>query len=162
MNEKNKLLLLSHCLLNQSVRAGGSYTPGATREILSLLSRFDISVYQLPCPEYIFVGQREKKTQDEWERIEGFKKFCSQLADNIQNRLKEITDNLDIVMVGISRSPCCSANKVYRGNKVVEGTGLWVEELKKRFKLDIVEFDYKQVEESVRRIEEFLLKTKSV
>ncbi len=156
--KKKSFLLLSHCLLNQLTRAGGSYTEGATKKLLSLLSQYDIPVYQLPCPEYIFMGPREKRTQDAWERVKGFKNFCSELAEKVKEEIWDIVHDKNLIMVAISRSPCCSASKVYRGDRIIEGKGLWVEELEKRFKLNIIEFDFKKVEESLKNINEFLKK----
>jgi len=158
--EKNreKFVFLSHCLLNQLVRAGGSFTPGATCKLLELLSGYSVYIYQLPCPEYLFLGKRSKKTQDVWEKIPGFKEFLPSLAMEVEKRTRQLIENKDLLMVGIARSPCCAATRVYRGCKLVEGRGLWVLELEKRINFNIIEFDFKNIDESLHKIGEFLKK----
>jgi len=156
MTEREKILFLSHCLLNQLVRAGGSFTPGATGRLLRLLSGYSVFIYQLPCPEYIFLGERDKKSQDVWESFKGFKEFLSSLASEVKERTYQIIKDRDLVVIGIARSPCCSSSKIYRGCDLVEGKGLWILELEKRFKFDIIEFDFKKVDESLQKIKQFL------
>jgi len=150
------IIFLSHCLLNQLTRAGDSFTPSATGKLLELLARYSVYIYQLPCPEYLFLGKREKKTQDEWEKIAGFKTFLSSLASKVKEETKRFLERKDLLMLGIARSPCCSANKVYRGERLVDGKGLWVLELEKRFKFSIIEFDFKKIDRSLKTIKEFL------
>jgi len=152
------LVFLSHCLLNQLVRAGGSFTPGVTGRLLELLSKYPVFIYQLPCPEYFFLGLREKKTQDVWESIPGFKDFVSNLADDLEKKVRQIIKDKDLILVSIARSPCCSTSMVHRGDKLVKGRGIWVRELEKRFKFDIIEFDFKKVDESLHKLKEFLNK----
>jgi len=152
------LILLSHCLLNQLVRAGGSFTPGVTEKLLALLSKFSVFIYQLPCPEYFFLGLRDKKTQDLWEKVPGFKDFISHLADDLKEKIQQITENENLVLIAIARSPCCSTNMVYRADNLVKGKGMWVAELEKRFNFDIIEFDFKKVDESLLKLKEFLNK----
>lgn len=153
---EEKFVFLSHCLLNQLVRAGGSFTPSATGKVLRLISGYPLFIYQLPCPEYLFMGKRDKKPQDEWEKIAGFKAFLHSLASKVKKRTKQITEGRDLLVIGIARSPCCSAGKIYRGGKLVEGKGLWILELEKRFKFSIIEFDFKKVDKSLHNIKEFL------
>ena len=149
-------LFVSHCLLNQLVRAGSSFTPGATSRLLNLLSGYPIHVYQLPCPEYLFMGRRSKKPQDVWETRAGFKTFLSQVASEVKEKTQQIRENRDVLVVAIARSPCCSASEVYRAGKLVKGRGLWISELEKKFKCHITEFDFKRVDDSLRKTKEFL------
>jgi len=158
MIKKEKFVFLAHCLLNQLTRAERSFTPSATPGILTLLKDFPVFVYQLPCPEYLFLGEREKRTQDMWEKIPGFRDFLSSLASEVERRVKELIKDKEIIFIGIARSPCCSAGKVYRGEKLVEGKGLWVLELGKRFNFSIIDFDFKDVDGSLEKIRSFLEK----
>lgn len=151
-----KLVFLAHCLLNQLVRAGGSCNIFATQKLLKFLSDYSVCIYQLPCPEYLFAGRRDKKPQDAWEVIVGFKDFVSRLAAEVEEKTKQLIRSQEVLMIAISRSPCCSASTVYRGNDLIEGKGIWVSELEKIFKCTIIEFDYKKIDESICRIKEFL------
>lgn len=145
--------------MNQSVRAGESFTPLATQKLLKFFSNYPIYIYQLPCPEFLFAGKREKKTQDIWENLAGFQGFLSSLAADVQEATERILEDKKLLIIAIARSPCCSAHKIYRGKNLTKGKGLWVLELEKRLKCNIIEFDFKRVNESLERIKEFLDKT---
>ena len=154
----DSLVLVSHCLLNQGTRAGGSLTPEATPSLLRLLSTYNLQVYQLPCPEYLFMGIRDKRTQDSWERVPGFVQFVRGLADSLMKAVKPLLGDVPVPLIGIARSPCCSLTRVYRGDRLVCGRGLWVKELEERMPLDMVEFDYKMIEQSLCAVEQILCK----
>ena len=153
-----QFLLLSHCLLNQTVRAGGAYNPGVGEKLLTLLGQYQTYIYQLPCPEYLFLGERDKKPQDVWEKMEGFKKFCSDLALEVKKRCEKIIEGKVPILIAIARSPSCSASQVQRGKRLVEGRGLWILELEKKLNFDIIEFDFKKVKESLYRLKDILNK----
>lgn len=158
----NKLIiLLSHCLLNQTTRAEETITALATEKLLQLFSSYPIHLEQLSCPEFLFMGKRKKRTKDEWEKIPGFKKFCGELADQIKEGVKRFDGKEAFPLVTIARSPCCSSGEVHIGKRIFAGKGLLVEELEKRMKLELVEFDFRRVAESIERLK-FLLEKKWV
>jgi predicted secreted protein len=150
------ILLLSHCLLNQATRAEEVITAGATEKLLRLFSSYPIHLEQLPCPEFLFVGKRKKRTKDEWEKMAGFKKFCGELADQIKERVKRFDRKETFPLVTIARSPCCSSREVYIGKRILAGKGMLIEELEKRMKLEFLEFDFKSINESIKRLKGFL------
>jgi len=152
------IILLSHCLLNQTTRAEEAITALATEKLLRLFSSYPIYLEQLPCPEFLFMGKRKKRTKDEWEKIPGFKKFCGELADQIREGIKRFDGKEDFPLVTIGRSPCCSSGEVHIGKRIFAGKGLLVEELEKRMKLELVEFDFRRVAESIQRLKVFLEK----
>ena len=190
----NKLIiLLSHCLLNQTTRAEETITALATEKLLQLFSSYPIHLEQLSCPEFLFMGKRKKRTKDEWEKIPGFKKFCGELADQIKEGVKRFDGKEAFPLVTIARSPCCASgevhpvrkgsvrnggddrddykgvrvgfkapsefsNRVHIGKRIFAGKGLLVEELEKRMKLELVEFDFRRVAESIERLKFFLEK----
>ena len=52
-----RVLLVSHCLLNQNTRyAGGATRPGAVSEVVDELLREGAGIHQLPCPERLAWG----------------------------------------------------------------------------------------------------------
>ncbi|UCG94159.1 MAG: hypothetical protein JSW13_06975 [Candidatus Aerophobus sp.] len=152
------IILLSHCLLNQTTRAEETITALATEKLLQLFSSYPIHLEQLPCPEFLFMGKRKKRTKDEWEKMPGFKKFCGELADQIKEGAKRFDGKEAFPLVTIARSPCCSSGEVYIGKRIFAGKGLLVEELEKRMKLELVEFDFRRVAESIERLKFFLEK----
>lgn len=152
------IILLSHCLLNQTTRAEETITVLATEKLLQLFSSYPIHLEQLSCPEFLFMGKRKKRTKDEWEKIPGFKKFCGELADQIKKGVKRFDGKEAFPLVTIARSPCCSSGEVHIGKRIFAGKGLLVEELEKRMKLELVEFDFRRVAESIERLKFFLEK----
>lgn len=150
------IVLLSHCLLNQTTRAEETITALATEKLLRLFSNYPIHLEQLPCPEFLFMGKRKKRTKDEWEKIAGFKKFCSELADQIREGVKRFDGKETFPLVTIARSPCCSSREVHIGKRVFVGKGILVEELEKRMNLEFLEFDFRRIDESIRRLKVFL------
>lgn len=157
-DESGSLVLVSHCLLNQCTRAGQSVTTGVTPALLDVLARSGAQVYQLPCPEYRFLGFREKRTQDAWEAIPGFAAFVEDLADRYAKILSPLLGTRAAFLIGIARSPCCSLSQVHRGEHVVSGKGLWVKQLQQHLALVPLEFDYKRVGDSLRALEQVLTK----
>ena len=156
-SSKDSTFLLSHCLLNQKVRAERTYTSGVTQRLLGILSHYPVWLEQLPCPEFSFVGERGRKPKDEWESLRGFKEHCSDLADEIEERIKELAEkDAPFLLLSIARSPSCSSGEVYRGKRLVGGKGILVEELEKRVKLNFLEFDFRRVSWSLQRIEKCL------
>ncbi len=154
---KELTLLLSHCLLNQKIRAGRAYTPRITQRLLGILSRYPVWREQLPCPEFSFIGEREKKPKDAWEKLEGFREYCSNLAEKIKEGIRKLEGtNAELLLVTIARSPSCSSGEVYWGKKVIQGKGILVEELEERIKLNLLEFDFRRVSWSLERIEKYL------
>jgi len=151
--KSTKILLVSHCLLNQLTRAGGDVTPGVEKKVFQLLSHYPFPVEQLPCPEYLFAGNRERKDKDEWERVKGFPEFCSRLANRAYPFLKKLSVGSSLLLVSIVRSPCCSSSKIYVAGKLIPGRGIFLEELRRRIHFEIVEFDFKRVDESLKRLE---------
>ena len=52
-----KVIVLSHCLLNQnSISDGTSDFPSRFNEVIELLMANDIGMIQLPCPELLCLG----------------------------------------------------------------------------------------------------------
>ena len=154
---KNSTFLLSHCLLNQKVRAERAYTSGVTERLLGILSHYPVWLEQLPCPEFCFVGERERKSKDEWESLRGFRAHCSHLADEIEKRVRELAEkHAPFLLLSIARSPSCSSGQIYRGKRVFRGKGILVEELEKRVKLNYLEFDFRRVSWSLQRIDKCL------
>jgi predicted secreted protein len=150
------IILLSHCLLDQATRAEGVITAGATEKLLRLFSSYPIHLEQLPCPEFLFVGKRKKRAKDKWEKIPGFKKFCGELADQIKDRVKRFDRKQAFPLVTIARSPCCSSREVHTSKRVFVGKGILVEELEKRINLEFLEFDFRRVDESIKKLKVFL------
>lgn len=158
----NPIVLLSHCLLNQTTRAEETVTASVTEKLLRLFSSYPVCLEQLCCPEFLFMGKRKKRTKDEWEKIPGFKKFCGELADQIKEAVKRFDRKETFPLVTIAGSPCCSSEKVHLGKRVFAGKGILIEELEKRMNLEFLEFDFERIDESIDRLKVFLGKYRKV
>jgi len=150
------ILFVSHCLLNPEVRADGLSKPGANivETICGLVSKHNILLEQLPCPEFSFLGRRTKMTKDEYEKITGFREHYSRLAQGVVKTLEDFKDIDHKIIIGIARSPSCSLSKVYRGEELVNENGIFIEEIKRRTGQNIkfLEVDYKNFADSIKKI----------
>lgn len=157
MQNKPIVLVLAHCLLNQKVRAKGlTQHPEIKQEILKLAKKYNAKIQQLPCPEFLFLGEREPETYDEYMETAGFKDLCEKLAEDAFNNLKKF-GGCPVIIIGIARSPGCSISCVYdRNNNLKKGEGIFIHSLRGKIKAVFAEIDYREIENSVERIEEIL------
>jgi predicted secreted protein len=160
-----KILFIAHCLLNQNtVTAGKAKYPGMVPHLISLAREKDVGIEQMPCPEFELLGCREKMTLTEYEKINGFKKLCSKLATHVSNYISKFqAAGYKIYgIVGIARSPSCSASEVYvkensARRKRVKGDGIFIQELRKLVEVPIVDFDFKDVAGSLKRVKSLIV-----
>jgi len=135
-------------------------------EITELCKKHDVGIEQLPCPEFLYLGlPREPMTKDQYKGVEGFVAFCKDLAENVANYIKKLkSSGFEIKgIVGIAGSPSCGITQTYIGpsneeRKRVKGNGIFIEELekalrKKKLKIPLEDFDYKNIKNSLKRIE---------
>ncbi|MEM2740003.1 MAG: hypothetical protein QXQ29_04305, partial [Candidatus Bathyarchaeia archaeon] len=144
-----RLALVSHCILNQSVR----YWPPGTKlerpvfplEIVSKLYRMGFSLLQLPCPEFLFKGNpRPPYTRTEYEMMDGFLDHCRRLASESVSSIERIIDlsiepRIELVaVVGVERSPSCAVFKVPVSSKdgriYVDGKGVLMDILEEELR----------------------------
>lgn len=165
-SRSRKILFVAHCVLNQNVIASGLVKKGYTSvvwDLTELAKKYDIGLEQLPCPEFSFAGEREPMTYTQCEKISGFRTHCSNLAKEVADFIAELQKcGYEVLgIVGIARSPTCSASDVYVGKtqaerKLAKRTGIFIQELKKLVKIPIVDFDYRKGQKSLHSIESLL------
>lgn len=150
------ILFVSHCLLDPEVRADWISKPdvNTVKALGELMSSNDILLEQLPCPEFSFLGKRAKMTKDEYEKLAGFRDHCSRLARGVVKKLEDFADIDRKIIIGIACSPSCSISKVYRGEKLVNENGIFIEEIKRGIgkSVNFFEIDYKNFADSLKRI----------
>ena len=60
-HRSKKIIILSHCLLNQnSISDGTADYPSQFNEIIELIMMNNIGIIQLPCPEMLCLGMDRK------------------------------------------------------------------------------------------------------
>ncbi len=111
MERSKRVVLVSHCILNQNTvvyplaRAKGPY-----KDIIIELMNNDIGIHQLPCPEYRYLGlKREPMSKEQYDNKE-FRAINKSIAIDTVNVIKEYINNGYEVLgiIGINESPTCS------------------------------------------------------
>jgi predicted secreted protein len=112
MYRKKQIIYIAHCVLNQnSVIREWERAQGAFNDIVRVILDNNISIVQLPCPEFIFLGEsRPPKTKSEYNTYE-YRELCSELAAKTLSQMKEYLqhDYKIIGILGIEESPSCDS-----------------------------------------------------
>ena len=121
MNRSNKVVIVSHCILNQnSVVNPLARAKGAFDIIQPILDR-GIGIIQLPCPEFKFLGLTRKPMTIEEYDCHDYRRLCRTLAEPVVKDLLEYKANdYEIVgLIGIHHSPTCG---------ITGGRGIFMDE----------------------------------
>ncbi|MCX8191786.1 MAG: hypothetical protein N3F06_03155, partial [Nitrososphaerales archaeon] len=141
---------------------------GVVKEVIDKLAEMGIGIYQLPCPEFTYLGNpREQMTKDEYESIDHYREHVKELAKmvgmNIESLIKMGKEpKLKILgIIGITRSPSCAVKCIPVGNGYREGLGIFFEELLSEFEkrgiiVPTFEVDIKDLEKSILDLERFI------
>jgi Predicted secreted protein len=106
----NKVILVSHCILNQnSVVNPLARAKGAFDEIVKLITDRGYGIVQLPCPETLFLGlERLPMSKEEYATPE-YIALCDRLATREIDYIKLLQEGTVNIagMIGIDQSPTC-------------------------------------------------------
>lgn len=162
MYRGKQIIFTAHCVLNQnSVIREWERAQGAFNDIVRILLDYNISIVQLPCPEFTFLGEdRAPKTKEEYD-IPEYRRICVQLAEKTIEQIKEyMTYEYGILgVLGIEGSPSCDT----LGKK-----GVFMEELiqlMKKENISLSSFDIPekyiegQADETVEQFRRFIQKS---
>jgi predicted secreted protein len=180
--ETAKIVAVAHCILNQSTRWQKKDQPiirsqGPVAPIVKFLSEQHVGVYQLPCPEFTFLGNpRPPASKDDYERLPGFKEHCRKLADDAARDLNILVmmskqSSVEIsAVIGVERSPCCSVTCTPRNKKGREEysqeKGLFFEMLTEEMRhfgltAPMIGVDLHAAEKSCKKLNELIRKDRS-
>ena len=165
-----RVILLAHCLLNQnSVVFGKARRPGPVRELVELLVDAGVGMVQLPCPELTHYGLRRFWAVREQFDNPGFRAHCRRIASEVAEVVEEYLRNGYEVLgfVGVNGSPSCGVTEHGSGDwmgdpraagdyRRAPGPGVFVEELARVLDVPLLEWDWRDVEGSLRRLAEAL------
>ena len=123
-DESDRVVLVSHCILNQSTRArwpggGARRDTGFLRDILELLMAEGVGVVQMDCPEFsLFGNPRRPRTKEGYDTPE-FREICSQIAGRTCDRIiafqKTGPTGVEVIAVlGVDGSPSCGVRRTPR------------------------------------------------
>lgn len=147
---------------------GKSVEGGVLKKVVDKLAEMNIGIYQLPCPEFTFLGNpRAQMTKDEYESLKCYKKHVKKLAKKVSIEIESLIKmgkepKLKIVgLIGLARSPSCATKCIPVGNGYREGIGVFFEELirylnRKGIIVPTFEIDVKDLERSTLTLENLI------
>lgn len=134
-----------HCLLNQNAISDGTAVyPAAFKDIIDFFLNADISIVQMPCPEFCCLGLdrgnihgADSPVVAENTRIRSAMKNdstnmkLSRLADYVVQQIIEYKKyGFEIIgIIGANRSPNCGVETTSDNNAEINGMGLSVEKI---------------------------------
>ena len=147
-----KVVLVAHCVLNQNSRVSGSaHYPAVVSEILDVLTRHNVGIVQMPCPELLYAGlSRASRTKEQYNTPQ-FRKHCKQIAHSMSKQVQEYLRNSVKVLaiLSVEGSPSCG---------VGETSGIMIEELKSELEkgnisVPFYDLKFKEIAEAVDWLE---------
>lgn len=150
-----KVVLVAHCILNQNSRVLGlAQHPAVVSEIVDTLTKHNIGIIQMPCPEISFTGlKRATQTKEQYDTPK-FRKHCRQIANSLVDQVQEYLQNdvKVLAILGVEGSPSCG---------VTETSGILIEELKaelkrRRINVPFHELKFKEIRASVDWLEKIV------
>ena len=176
-SRSKKIVLVSHCLLNQnSISDGTADLPSAVEKITSLIQMKNVGIIQMPCPELMSLGldrgdhagvSREvvvenSRIRSELEKPENRTKLQS-LVDGLVFQIKQYkTNGFDIKgVIGMNRSPSCGVTTTSRDDDEVAGEGVFIEMLKSQLSdqdldINVVGIKTSEYSESIKQVQNLL------
>ena len=142
-----KVIFVSSCLLNTNNKVKGlARYPGMCREVIDTLYDNDLGVQQMHCPETLYLGiQRWWHTKNLYDN-HGFRTFCRKLARDVATYMEEYQREgyKTVAVLSCDGSPTCGVTvtswdeswggspvELDYGAALVEGSGVYIEELRK-------------------------------
>jgi len=107
----DKLLLVSHCILNpySAIHGGTQHRPLATELVTEAMGR-GVGIIQLPCPETTLLGARRWAQSFEQYDTPWYRDHCARLVERfVQQVADHVADGKHLVaVIGIAGSPSCA------------------------------------------------------
>lgn len=175
IRQREKVVLVSHCILNQSTRAwwedgGATRERGMLRDVVEVLLGHHVGAIQMECPEFSLYGNpRPPRSKDGYDTPQ-FRERCREIAERACDLMESCLDQgrnpgfRVVAIVGVENSPSCGVSKVTRtvGGETVTcpGRGLLMDALEAEMRsrgIDVpmigVSLKPGEREDSLRRLE---------
>lgn len=110
ITRSRKLLLVSHCVLNQnSVVCGWERAAGAFQFVREIIES-GVGIIQLPCPEMEYAGCGRPPRDYEEYNTAPYREVCRRLASSVTRQMEEyLKHGYEYCgIIGIQNSPTCS------------------------------------------------------
>ncbi len=138
MKRSKKVIFIPFCLLAQGLRAEGIVKkfPAIVKPVINLLEENQVNLIQIPCPELEYEGIKRKPASKTKYDNETYRNICKRYASQIVSFIEDLVKNEYEVLgvLGIENSPSCAVNYLFEKGKRIRGTGIYMEELKKKMK----------------------------
>lgn len=111
MKRNRKIVLVSHCVLNQNaVVKPLARAKGPFEKVVSEIVRRGIGIVQLPCPETLYGGLDRQPMSYDAYNLPTYRTLCQLLAKRESDLVESlIKDGVTVVgIIGIDQSPTCS------------------------------------------------------
>jgi predicted secreted protein len=147
-NRSKRIVLVSHCILNQnSISDGTADYPGVNEDLLGFLTQSGVGIIQMPCPELsclgldrgdIHGGDRAVIVENTRIRQNLVKPYCIEVLNRLVAQIifqieEYIKNGFTIVgIIGINRSPSCGVDTTSKHDQEVEGAGVFIEILREQ------------------------------
>ena len=142
-----KVIFVSSCLLNTNNKVQGlARYPGMCKEVFDTLHKYDLGINQMQCPETLYLGiKRWWATKNLYDN-HGFRSFCRELAEQVVTYMEEYkrAGYETVGVLSCDGSPTCGVDitswderwgaspvDLEYNDAIVEGSGVYIEELKK-------------------------------
>ena len=166
MERSKKVIFVSHCLLNQNVRAAGRERfAGSFKDLLELFASAGIGIIQLPCPqmEFNIEGFNRRIKAKPFLETNGYRNHCRKLSSELINQIeKYLRNNYEVIgILGVELSTSCGVHQILNGKKNVPGKGVLIEEIekemqKKNFQVPIVGVNLNNIYSSLEKVQSLL------
>ncbi|MGL5068987.1 MAG: CD3072 family TudS-related putative desulfidase [Sarcina sp.] len=138
MLRSKKIVIVSHCVLNQNTVVNGLARAKGGFKITEKLLNEGVGIVQLPCPEFKFLGLKRKGQSKEEYNIKEYRELCKNLFIPVLEDIKEyIANGYEVKkIIGINQSPTCS----------ITGTrGIFMEEIFRMLQMESIELEYEEI-----------------
>lgn len=149
----NRAVLVCHCLLDPLTRA--ERTKKITRDIISVLIDYNISIIQLPCPEMIYGFFRPPCNKEDYNTPE-YREHCKKLAEQTAETVVQYTTGKFEIfgLISIGGSPSCGCQRTHVKGEHKREPGIFIEEIQNIFKEKNIEMkicDHELLEDEKER-----------
>ncbi len=111
MLRSHKVILVSHCVLNQNaVVRPLARDNGAFKDVIDIIMAHGYGFLQLPCPETLMYGMHRPPMSKEEYNTPEYLQLCTTLAQREQDMIEKFySGEINVAgIIGIDQSPTCS------------------------------------------------------
>jgi len=148
-----KIIFVSHCILNQNIR---NEKFSKIKELVELLTESNVGIVQLPCPRIDCNGKFIKNENN----TKIYKKYCEKTSAFIVKTIKKYLDaNFKVLgILGVEFSPICGVYRINNGRKNIPGKGILIKEIenemqKKNFQVPIISTNINNIFSTLEKID---------